>query len=110
MSYLSMSEHRIWGRYMTADKVRQYRRILETTPDLKKFLIHGGGTYDSTSATDDEQVMELVTALCLHQGKGLQSTLEQFAIEFFTFSPMGWNALRGDHAFIADQGLAIHVH
>ncbi|KAL3938733.1 MAG: hypothetical protein SGARI_001625, partial [Bacillariaceae sp.] len=77
--------------------MRQYRRLLETTPDIQKFSIHGGGATsandDNASPIDDEQVMELVTALSLYQG-GEQSTIQEFSIDFFTFSEHGWNALR----------------
>jgi hypothetical protein len=37
--------------------------------------------------------MELVTALSLYQG-GEKSTIQEFSIDFFTFSVNGWNALR----------------
>ena len=42
---------------------------------------------------DDEQVMELVTALSLYQG-GEKSTIQEISIDFFIFSENGWNALR----------------
>ncbi|KAG7338044.1 hypothetical protein IV203_035913 [Nitzschia inconspicua] len=92
MSYLSPSEHRIWTRYMSTDKMRQYRRILETTPEMKRFSIHGGGDTGTVVDNDDDQILELATAIVLHQG-GERSTLEEFTIEFFTVSVLSWNTL-----------------
>ena len=97
MSFLSQTEHQIWARYLSVDKMRQYCRILQTTPDIERFSIHGGGgssaNDDGESPIDDEQVMELVTALSLYQG-GENSTIQEFSIDFFTISEHGWNALR----------------
>jgi Leucine-rich repeat (LRR) protein len=112
MSYLSPSEHRIWTRYLSMDKLRQYRRILETTPAMKRFSIHGGGSINAVDdETNDEQIMELVTTLCLYQG-GDQSSLEEFTIEFFSFSQLGWNALSNAlHAIRNLKRLYLrHVH
>ena len=47
MSYRSPSEHRMWTRCLSMDKLRQYRRLLETTPEMKRFSIRGGGNCNS---------------------------------------------------------------
>jgi hypothetical protein len=91
--YLSDTEHRLWTRYLTVDQLRYYRRILETTPDLERFYINGS-TSDPFSVVDDEQIVELATSLCLHQGSHTKrSTIIEIKVEFFTFSKTSWIVL-----------------
>lgn len=82
--FLSDSNHQLFKSYLSKDKLNQYRRILESSPNLTKFSVTGTADRTNTSsstsfgnsgdgsttsiANDDEFVLELSTLLFLHQG------------------------------------------
>ena len=88
--YRSESEQNLWARNMSADNLRYYQRILESTPDLEQFSMNGESFNEH--AVDEEQILELVDALRLYQG-GRDSTIKELRLESFTFSLLGWNKL-----------------
>jgi len=84
--FLPDSNHLLCQSYLSKDKLNQYRRILESSPGLRKFSVQGcsgdsdsesygwNGTSSSSSVNDDEFVVELSTLLFLYQGRGQRQT------------------------------------
>eukprot|EP00536_Pseudo-nitzschia_multiseries_P010018 jgi/Psemu1/306966/fgenesh1_kg.293_\ len=77
---------------MAVDKMRHYKQLLQSTPELERFSINGETSCQH--ALDDEQVFELVNALRLYQS-GRDSTIEEVVLESFAISRVGWKSLSG---------------
>ena len=77
---------------MAVDKMRNYKHILYSTPDLERFSINGEIFGQHT--VDDEQIFELVNAFLLYQG-GQDSTIKELVLESFALSLVGWKSLSG---------------